>query len=1147
MKKIKTFIRNSVILLAGILSTACNDDRSAFDAEQEQGAPIEIFSTIRQNYISRVNDEGFCDGDQMGIYVVDYNGDTPGTLLTAGNRGDNVRYTYEEATGKWSASQTLYYKDKNTPINIYGYYPYASPQSIEAYAFSVKKDQSTLPSAQSLGGYEASDFLWGKTGKVAPSTQKAIVTLSHKLACVKISLAEGTGFAEGEWDQFEKSVLVTNTKRDASINLNNGQVTATGEISTTGIIPAQTGGIHRAIVIPQEVQAQTPLLSITVDGVPYIFRKPEIFTYYPQKMHTFIIDVNKKSEGGLEFVMQSEGIAAWEADEFSHDAVGKEYVVINATEAGTLKEAIETSGKDFTKVQNLKISGTINASDFYFMRDEMNSLQCLNLQEVRIAKFIKDEYTTYEADEIPTQALYSKTTLTRLTLPEKITKIGREAFESTNITGSVIIPEGVIEIGDRAFINCKQLSGTLTLPSTLTKIESYAFHFCSGLIGNLSIPQSVTFIGEQAFYQCSGFTGSLFLPENLEYIGGNAFAFCEGFTGSITIPDKIKIIPNSLFDRCKGLNGQLRFAQDITKIERYAFNGCQFRGELSLPETLTQIGDNAFNSNLFSGSLKLPSSLNILETGIFWDCSRFTGIITIPEGITSIPTRMFAGCGQIEGIVLPASMEQIGEAAFNGCFQVNSIICHAKEPPYLRAQALDGINKDNFTVQVPAESLTAYQTAPGWKEFKRISAYRDFSINQRLFRALNATFSRNLTLRALNEDAWEVESKPDWISVSPANGIGKAEITITFDALAQGAGDRTGKVVFQLSGKDYHLSLNVEQYDYNRSDGEIETLQTASDGNGINVVLLGDGFDAADIANGKYQQAMEEAYRHLFAVEPYTTYQSYFNVYTVYAHAPDNGIETVNTIRENKFHTRTHGGNDLDADTDDIFKYACKAPINDRTDRTLVIFIPNTNEYGGVTRMWGDGSAISFCPMSTDEYPYDFRGLVQHEAGGHGFGKLGDEYIYVNDYVDFCSGCSNEHAPELQAGQSRGWYQNLSLTNNYAKLPWSEFIFHPKYANTVDVYEGGWFHTRKVWRSEPNSCMNNNIPYFSAVSRREIVKRIMEYSGGSFDFDTFVEKDVTDASTGSRALPREEFRPPLRTPGHGCPPVYMGDKPNFKK
>ena len=105
---------------------------------------------INQVSVTRVNDNGFCDGDVMGVYIVDYDGNTPGTLQLSGNRGDNVRHTFDEAAYKWNSAYDLYWKDKHTHIDVYGYYPFGSPESIDAYAFTVQRDQSTRP-ATSFG------------------------------------------------------------------------------------------------------------------------------------------------------------------------------------------------------------------------------------------------------------------------------------------------------------------------------------------------------------------------------------------------------------------------------------------------------------------------------------------------------------------------------------------------------------------------------------------------------------------------------------------------------------------------------------------------------------------------------------------------------------------------------------------------------------------------------------------------------------------------------------------------------------------------------------------------------------------------------------------------------------------------------------
>lgn len=491
--------------------------------------------------------------------------------------------------------------------------------------------------------------------------------------------------------------------------------------------------------------------------------------------------------------------------------------------------------------------------------------------------------------------------------------------------------------------------------------------------------------------------------------------------------------------------------------------------------------------------------------------------------------------------------EFIRTGAFGNCFQLNSIVCNAINPPQLVESAFNGVAKDNFTVEVPEASVASYSVAPGWKEFRRISAHHDFSISRNLFRTLNASDSKTLVLRAPSGETWSVESAPEWVSVEPSSGTGKVEVTVTVDELAEGSGYREGEVVFLLDGKDYRTRTKVEQYDYQYGDGDVLTHQTASVGAGVDIVFMGDCFDAKDIAEGNYLNAMNEAVEHYFAVEPYKTYRDYFNVYTVFGLSPDSGVGDVNTIREAKFGSAYALGG-ITPDETVCFEYACKAPTVSEADisRTLVVLIENTSDYGGITYMWGDGSAIACCPMSTDVYPYDFRGLIQHEAGGHGFGKLGDEYIYHNEFIQTClcqDGCP--HVDEFNANKARGWYENLSLSGDMYEVPWSHLIFDPQYSNLVDIYEGGFMHMRGVFRSEPNSCMNNNVPYFSAISREAIVKRIMEYAGEPYSFEDFKARDVLDASTaGISAVsksPSNYVEYPASNRQHN--PVYMGEKP----
>lgn len=1109
------------------LLTSCSDDLFNDDGNRHGTDRINLSGEIDQLAVTRVNDSGFCDGDVIGVYIVDYNGNTPGTLLPSGNRGDNVRHTFDESANKWNSAYDIYWKDKHTPIDVYGYYPYGSPESIDAYPFTVERDQSTVSEGGAMGGYEASDFLWGKVENVAPTTNVIRLPMKHRMANARITLVEGTGFASGEWVQTEKNILVANLVREATINLADGTVTPTGGIEKTATVPSNNGDEWRAIVIPQTVQAGTTLFSITVGGTPYKFTKNEDLTYVAGKMNNFTIRVDKKENTGqYTLTLISESITPWENDLVSHDADAREYIIINST-AGHLKDSIIAANKDYTQVKNLKITGRINSQDFYFMRDSMDNLQALNLKEVSVSGGFNDYdyynyFNTQDSEEeiegmIPSLAFQYKKSLIRIVLPDKLTGIGYDAFsECDNLTGSIIIPEGTTRIAREAFYGCYSLDGSLSLPSTLEYIGTFAFSNCK-FSCELILPNELRYIGNYAFNNGT-FYGNLVLPHELEYIGEYAFLNCADITGNLSIPQKIKNISNGTF-QSSGFDGTLTLHDGIIAIGSTAFANTNLKGNLILPKDLTTIGISAFDGCNFSGNLIFPKELVTINNNAFVGNTRISGTIEFPESMSTIGANAFDGCTGIEGIVIPAGIENIRSGAFNNCFGIGSIVCKGEMPARVESGAFNGVAKDNFTLEVPESAVAQYQTAPGWNEFKRIAAHHELVCRPSTACAINTEHKQTLIVDA--EGEWEVASKPDWCELSQTSGGNKTEVTLTIKSMAKGSGDRTGEIVFKLKNEDYTHTCTVNQYDYEYGEDEWLTLQKATRGNngGINIVILGDGYDARDISSGDYLTNIKQEVEYFFGIEPYTTYRDYFNVYTAFPLSTETGVGTVNTIRYNRFNTTYTGGVGLTADYDEIFNYALNAPTvtQDNLKQTLIIIVPNSTDYGGITQMWEDGSAIAFCPLSTYGYPLDSRGVIQHEAGGHGFGKLGDEYIYHNAFIDFCNCLCCGHTDEFNNVKNLGWYENLSLTGKMHEVPWSHLIFDNRYSDIVDIFEGGFMHNRGVFRSEQSSCMNNNIPYYSTISRESIVKRIKRYAGETYSYEEFVANDRRDAGTVTRS------------------------------
>ena len=1119
---------------------------------------VQIDGSIYQQDNTRVDDSGFCAGDNIGLYLVNYEEGQAGELMVENNQADNVKFTLQE-DGSWVSEYDIYYKDDDTNVDFYGYYPYADPLSIEAYPFEVAKDQRTPAEHGQMGAYEASDFLWVTSKNVAPTAATIKLHFHHKMSSARIRFTMGDGWADvEEFESVKKEVLVANTIRKSTIDLATGVVTPTGEKPLDGIIPVEDNGEFRAIVVPQTVAAGEAVLVITIDGHPRKYVRDVVTEYEAGKITNYDLKIRKNANTGeIEVVLEGVTISEWEADNASHQDDAREYVVVHNPIAGELERYMtDRLEMDVTAIKNLKLTGEIGIEDYDFMRDKMTSLMRLNLKEV--------ESNIGGVYMIPSEAFIGKNTLIKCVLPDKLERIEEGAFSGTSLTGTVLLPEGLKYV---AGFNYTKITN-VQFPSTLEEIGSRAFCNCKSLMCEISLPASLKKIGNWAFER-SAIKGNLALPEGLEYIGSSAFECCYGLTGSLTIPSGVHIIYSHAFDNC-GFTGNLTLPMGLTEIQDAAFQNTKFKGELNIPSTVTTKGGFAFAYTEFNGTLILPKELISLDSCVFIGCWRLSGIVEIPENIVTIPSELFYNCSNIEGIVLHKDVEVIESKAFAGCFYITSFVSKAKNPPMVDASCFNGVAKDNFTVEVPEESVKKYQFASGWDEFKRIEAHREFSISRNLLRTLNAEHSKTFLVRALAGEEWSVENCPEWVTVTPSSGVGKTEVTVTVhemkpenvenftvETLTNSWGGvettthdgRKGEIVFLLNDKDYRSRMTVEQYDYEYGDGDMITHQTATVGNGVNIVIMGDCFDAKDISEGKYLKAMQDAYTYFFDIEPYLTYKDYFNVYAVVGMSADSGMGTVNTIREARFGSQYTLNEGVSPDFEIVFAGACVAPINDDVSTTLIILVENSNEYSGLCYMYGDGSAVAIVPMSTDPAPYDFQGLVHHEAGGHGFGKLADEYIYHNGFISACPICGDLR-PAIWGMKSYGFYENISLTGDWNEIEWSHLIFDPQYSNVVDVYEGAYMHARGVYRSEATSCMNNNIAYYNAISREAMVKRIMKYAGEEYSFEAFKAKDYESLPSSAKPETRA-WDGVSSTRGYSQfnqrPPKFMGEKPKFDK
>ena len=1167
MKRYKVFV-----CLSGLLLVACADQDIVQD-NPNSGEAMELRAEISQQYTTRANDGGFADGDQIGVFIVNYKNDEAQPLQPTGNHADNVRFTYDETTGKWTGSYQIYWKDKTTPIDAYGYYPFDSElNSTSAYPFSVQQNQrDPMKTGRKLSGYEQSDFLWAKREGVLPTAGAITLQHRHMMAGVKVILKEGEFFEEGEWNNLEKTVLIENTITESTINLQTGIVTPVG--TTTGTItPLAIGrgaggeASFRAVVIPQTVAAANTLFSITVGGKSYKFTRQEPMIYYPGKLHQFTFEVqNSLDTGDYQFNLISESVTPWDNDPESHNGSAREYITVHIEEGEYLGDIIERMGLAPKEIVNLKLTGTMSgmggwrsSPQFDYIKENMPYLEAINMKELRTKEMVIgfgwfDQHGMDETqdDFIPCAAFQKMYYLSYVVFPDSIKGIGDEAFQSTNLRGSLIFPEGLEYIGRETFTGTSgfydqqtpALSGELRLPSTIRIIRDCAFARLP-LQGEVVLPSKMNYLGTDVFVDCEFLTGQIHIPEGLTELNN---AFAPNMTAKVVhIPQGVK--------KVNGLGGKpssIIFPEGIEEIGGFKGYSC-ISGDIHLPSTLRVLKGAAFESTSIS-HINLPEGLEFINEYTFYSCPYLQDTITIPSTVLQIGREAFAFCEKLNAVILPKNLEEIKSGAFLNCRSLSYVQCLNPTPPMLDGSAFDGVEKNECALVVPESAIDAYRNADGWREFKRISTYQNFVCRPIQAKLLNKSNTRTVVLNS--DGNWKVTHCPSWIHPSALSGYKKTELSVKIDSMPHGSENRRDSVVFTLTdkvdadGNPITCSYLVQQFDYEYDEDAQKQLQKATMGKGINVVFVGDGYDAEDIASGRFVMDMEEGMKYFFGVEPYKTYQQYFNVYADMAMSYESGVcSNVNIWRETKFSTTYGAGNNgrLDNNAIAVLNYV----LNDVTsssitalnvNQSLVICILNSDVYEGITTLYGSGAAVAFVPHSRFDYPNDYRGLIQHEACGHGFGKLGDEYIYHRDNIWTCVCVCCTHIDDVNSAKAMGWYRNLSLNGRYKEIDWTHLIFDPRYGDIVDIYEGGHMHGRGIYRSEVNSCMNNNVPYFSTISRQAIVERIMDYSGGTFDFETFVAKD--SRKMGDKFLTRSESGGGLGTALHNPVPIIIKGSP----
>lgn len=718
-----------------------------------------------------------------------------------------------------------------------------------------------------------------------------------------------------------------------------------------------------------------------------------------------------------------------------------------------------------------------------------------------------------------------------VTFDKDLTMLGvdgsfKGAFDSQKTLQSVVLPNSITKIGAYAFYNCSALESA-TLPSNLETIGAQAFYATK--LSDVTIPANVTSIDNKAFGNTNiqsvyvlattppSLTNTEVFPSTSIPVYVPEESIKEYESHAVWCYFFIKALPEDML----GDNTSSEGDGDNTGSEGEGDNTGNEGGEgeggegeggegeggegeggegedgnegetpggsdpvippaggIEISYTTSDGNAITFNAQCFDASIvshekqgdkwvvtfsgAVTSLKNAGVYGAFEGNTTLTSI-TLPDSLVSIADYSFYGCTALSSVTLPVSLSTIGAAAFCECSSLTSITL--------------------------PENVTSIGDG----------AFVDCN-------SLSTVYSMAVTPPSLGSDAFKAPyaSREDKYIYVP-----EASYSDYYNTWAQ--------------YKDNIVGEPYESTDFS-ADGEVVMLQSATVGNGIDIVLMGDGYSDRHIANGRYEQDMRRAMEHFFSEEPFTSFRNMFNVYMVKCVSKLEGCNDSYAYGSTALNCKVKSdGISIDGDSWVAYGYTGDIVGESRLDEALTIVIMNSNVHAGICYMqeptvnttgnYGNGRSLSYFPLCGDDDA--FRKLILHEACGHGFAKLGDEYSYSgNGHI------SEGGYYDIKYFEQWGWYKNIDCvlegsTLDATTIKWKHLLTDSRYQNDgLGVFEGAYTYATGAYRPTDDSLMNHRNGGFNAPSREAIYIRIHKLAYGdswTYNYEEFVAYDAKNRS-----------------------------------
>ena len=786
--------------------------------------------------------------------------------------------------------------------------------------------------------------------------------------------------------------------------------------------------------------------------------------------------------------------------------------------------------------------------------------------------------------------------LKQIYLPTSLKSISKAAFYNCMSLIDLHIPNKVETVGDQAIMNCYALK-TITIPSSVKNIGSGLLNCCSSLESILGDNKYIS--EDKRMIIIDGVLNSIApagltkftIPSNVSIVGYGVFGSINSLE-TIDIPNSVIEIQDRAFDFCTGLK-EVNIPNSVKSIGQWAFRGTKATS-IHIPESVESIGNAAFNEcpNLksFSGkfatddgimliingeiisalkngivNLSIPSNVKHIGGQMFCEV-RSLETVTISEGVEIIDIQAFAYNPNLRTINIPNSVMSLGAGIVHGCPKLEHITGKYTSDDG-RCIITDGIlnsfapaNLTEYTLPNDVTIIGSMAFSDNFSELKTVHLPEGLvTIADRAFRYSGLeTITLPSTLKYLYAEAFYGSNALKTIyckSLFPPAFVGCDDRweTVFGDIHPNAVIYVPEKQVEQYKREWSWYSSIIKGYDFDdlpqidyyystdfSADGDVTTLQTATQGGGIDIVLMGDGYSDRQIADGTYASVMQSAYEKFFSVEPYKSHKELFNVYYVNVVSATEGYEYGNTALDGYFGNGTLVGGDDSA----AMNYALNAIEESRLDNANIVVMMNSENYAGTCYMYypsgvndyGGGVSVSYFPVGTE--PAQLEQLLHHEACGHGFAKLADEYAY-----EYMGAVPADYVSQTQTQQRDwGWWKNVDFTSDPAAVLWAKFIADERYKyDGLGAFEGGLTYWSGVWRPTEDSIMRYNVGGFNAPSREAIYYRIHKLAYGdswTYDYEKFVEWDAINrkssaAQAASRPMVFKQYEPT-------APPVVVG-------